>query len=56
MKNGKNPTKAQKKYLKGCGLNPDNWLIVKNTPEEMLLVHRYTSSTRRISKRKEYAE
>ncbi len=56
MKNGKNPTKAQKIYLKGYGLNPDNWLIVKNTPEEMQLVHRYTSTTRRIVKRKEYTE
>lgn len=56
MKNGKNPTKAQKQFLREHRFNPDNWLIVKNTPEEMLLVHRYTSSTRRINKRKEYAE
>lgn len=57
MKNGKNPTKAQKIYLKEHRLNPDNWLITKNIPEEMLLVHRYTGSIRRILKqRKEYTE
>ncbi len=52
MKNGKKPTKAQKIYLKEHRLNPDNWLIAKNTPEEMLLVHRYTDSIRRIPKQR----
>lgn len=57
MKHGKKPTKAQKIILKERHLNPDNWLIVKNTPEEMLVVHRYTSVTRSIRlKRKEESE
>ena len=29
MKNGKKPTLAQKKFLQGKGLVPENWLIVK---------------------------
>lgn len=40
MKNGKNPTLAQKKLLKSKGLIPDNWLIVKDTPEFMEIVSR----------------
>ena len=48
MKHGRKPTKAQKIILKERRLNPDNWLIVKNTPEEMLVVHRYTSTIRNI--------
>ena len=48
MKHGKKPTKAQKIILKEHRLNPDNWLIVKNTPEEMLVVHRYTVTARSI--------
>lgn len=57
MKHGKKPTKAQKIILKERHLNPDNWLIVKNTPEEMVVVHRYTSATRSIRlKRKEESE
>ena len=41
MKNGKKPTLAQKKFLQGKGLVPENWLIVKDTPVE-LVVKRYT--------------
>lgn len=40
MKKGKNPTLAQKKYLRARGLQPDAWLIVKDNPEEMEVVSR----------------
>lgn len=40
MKNGKRPTLAQKKLLKSKGLIPENWLIVKDTPESMEIVSR----------------
>lgn len=53
MKHGKNPTKAQKMLLKKYHFSPDNWLIVKHTPEELLVVHRYTSATRRIRLKEE---
>lgn len=47
MKNGKRPTRQQKIRLKGLGLNPENWLIVKNKPGgELEIVHRYTNRTR----------
>ena len=31
MKNGKHPTLAHKIFLKSCGLDPDDYLVVKNT-------------------------
>lgn len=40
MKQGKVPTLAQKKYLKGRGLSPAEWYIVKDTPELMEVVSR----------------
>ena len=46
MKNGKRPTVAQKKYLKAHGLNPENWLIVKNEPSRMVIVHRHSGEQR----------
>ena len=55
MKHGKKPTKAQKLLLKAYRLNPDNWLIVKHTTEELLVVHRYTSTTRSIRLKEETA-
>ena len=50
MKNGKNPTVAQKKALKAVGLSPDNWLISKDTPESMLIVHRISGKARTVRK------
>lgn len=47
MKNGKRPTRQQKIRLKGLGLNPENWLIVKNKPGgELEIVHRHTNRIR----------
>ncbi|MDN4525353.1 DUF6906 family protein [Fictibacillus fluitans] len=48
MKNGKKPTVAQKKVIKKIGLDPENWLIYKNLPEELHLVHRYTNTKKVI--------
>lgn len=50
MKHGRNPTKKQKMFLKKCGLNPQNWLIVKDCRECFEIVHRVTGN-RRILKR-----
>ena len=47
MKNGKRPTLNQKKFIKSKGLDPADWLIVKDTPEEMQIIHRYSSKTTR---------
>ena len=40
MKNGKRPTLKQKLLMRSYGLQPDNWLIVKNTPEYLEVVSR----------------
>lgn len=48
MKNGKNPTVAQRKLLWKCKLDPAMWLVVKDTPTEMHLVHRHFEKTKKI--------
>lgn len=40
MKNGKIPTLSQKKLMKSHGLEPDNYLVVKNTTEFLEVVSR----------------
>lgn len=50
MKHGRNPTREQKKFLKSKGLNFENWLICKDTPSEMQIEHRHTSTVRVIKK------
>lgn len=47
MKHGKKPTREQKKLIQRWGLDPAVWFVVKDTPEEMLLVHRYSDKTQR---------
>lgn len=48
MKNGKKPTVKQCKLMQSWRLNPADWLVVKDTPDEMWLVHRYCPSTTRV--------
>ena len=48
MKNGKKLTLNQKKFLQKWNLNPEEWLVTKDTPERMELVHRYSDKTTRI--------
>lgn len=50
MKHGKRPTMAQKMLMKKWHLNCDNWLVVKDTPTEMEIVHRDTGKIRKIVK------
>lgn len=61
MKNGKAPTreqkKIQKKIMKAHGLVPENWLVVKNLPDSLEVVSRVSlkkvggkPKTRTISK------
>lgn len=45
MKKKKNPTVAQRKFIKAHGLNAENWFVVKDTPQMMLLVHRLSDRT-----------
>ncbi len=48
MKNGKRPTRRQRIEIKNRGLNPENWLVERDTPVVMVLVHRYSGSSRTI--------
>ena len=41
MKHGKKPTAAQRKLMQKWKLDPANWMVVKDTPTEMTLVHRH---------------
>lgn len=40
MKNGKAPTRGQKKIMRAHGLAPENWLVVKNLPDTLEVVSR----------------
>ena len=55
MKNGKNPTREQRKLMQKWKLDSSMWLVVKDTPEKMELVHRHFERTKKIS-RKEVRE
>ena len=48
MKHGKRPTREQKKFLQKQNLKPEDWLVTKDTPELMEIVHRYSERTTRI--------
>ena len=48
MKHGKKPTREQRKFIQKKGLIAENWLVTKDTPERMELVHRHSDKTRRI--------
>lgn len=48
MKNGKRPTRRQKQILNSAGLQCDNWLVVKNLPNELNIVHRMSGKPRKI--------
>lgn len=48
MKHGKKPTREQRKFIKSKGLNAENYLVVKDTPDLMHIVHRYSDNTQKI--------
>lgn len=50
MKHGKNPTVRQKKFIASFRLNPDNWLVSKDTPKETVLMNKITGAIRVIVK------
>lgn len=47
MKQLKKPTRAQKQLLLKRKLKPEDWMVERDTPELMILVHRHFNSTRR---------
>ena len=48
MKHGKRPTVQQMKLMVAWRLDPAMWLVVKDTPERMELVHRHFDKTTRV--------
>lgn len=40
MKHGKKPTREQRKLILWWGLKVEDWFVAKDTPTEMVLVHR----------------
>ena len=48
MKHGCKPTREQRKLIEKWKLDPAMWFVVKDTPERMELVHRYSDKTKRI--------
>ena len=53
MKHGKKPTRAQRAHIQYYRLNAENWLVVKDTPEEFVIVHRLSGKTRNLPSRRE---
>ena len=47
MKKLQNPTRAQKILIQKWKLNPADWLVERDTTEEMILVHRHFNSTKK---------
>lgn len=48
MKHGLKPTRKQMALIKKRGLNQNNWLITKNLPDELHIMHRETRDERVI--------
>lgn len=48
MKQGCNPTRKQKALIKQKSLNPANWLVVKNLPNQLHIAHRDTGNEKVI--------
>lgn len=42
MKHGKKPTYEQRKLMAEWGLNTHDWLVIKDTSTEMVVVNRYS--------------
>lgn len=48
MKHGRKPSVSQRKLMEKWKLNSNDWLVVKDEPTQMTLVHRYVSSTMKV--------
>jgi hypothetical protein len=50
MKHGKRPTRKQKILISNLRLNPDNWLVLGEDKEFLIVVHRHTDRVRKLPK------
>lgn len=48
MKHGKRPNVRQCKLMQKWGLNSADWLVVKDLPDEMIVVNRYSDKTTKV--------
>lgn len=48
MKQLKKPTREQRKLIQSKRLNPDNWMVERDTTTEMVLVHKHFDNKKRI--------
>ena len=48
MKQLRKPTREQRKFIQSKRLNPDNWMIERDTPEQMVLVHKHFEGKKKI--------
>ena len=51
MKHGKKPTVSQRKLLEKWKLKFEDWLVVKDEPSKITLVHRHFNKTKIIPKK-----
>lgn len=56
MKHGKKPTARQKQLMTDEGLDCREWLVTKDTPGMMEIVHRESGTIKKIGKQEEYNE
>ena len=47
---GVRPTRKQKILMKEWHIDPENWLVVRETAEELVIVHRLSGQERYIIK------
>lgn len=47
MKQLRKPTREQRKLIQSKRLNPDNWMIERDTPAQMVLVHKHFDGKKR---------
>ena len=48
MKQLKKPPREQRKLIQSKRLNPDNWMVERDTTTEMVLVHKHFDNKKRI--------
>lgn len=50
IKHGKKLTRKEKEFFASCNLNPNNWLKIKETPEQVEYVNKISGKTRIMKK------
>ena len=48
MKHGKKPTREQRKLMEKWNVNTQDWLVVKDEPSKMTLVHRHFDNKTKV--------